>query len=208
MTSTASIADTRVWTGIPEPDLTDWLGSAPHTLDGDQLVLHTPDGDIRPRAGSTLVQWTDSTVTSASPRTAQRVYGPDGLNGRLQRTEAAITRVRRAVHDFPRGEHPLRAGKTLAGQLAARVLAALDGETDPHHAAPERCETGNARKDHPVHELLAALKAGVPHPDPRGLISRYYQAIHQECCPYDHTEPRPGHAAAANRAALDEPKEH
>jgi hypothetical protein len=68
-----------------------------------------------------------------------------------------------------------------------------------------RCEPRNAGPDHPVHELLAALQSGMPHPDPVGLIRRYYDSIHELCCPYDHTEPRPGYAAAANRAALAEP---
>jgi hypothetical protein len=119
-----------------------------------------------------------------------------------RRADMAIARVRLIKKAPGRSPFNLAANAQDDGwdQALDAVHAAL--------GAPERCETGNARKDHPVHELLAALEAGVPHPDPRDLIGRYYQAIHELCCPYDHTEPRPGHAAAANRAALDHPKEH
>ncbi|MBD9703403.1 hypothetical protein IHE56_15195 [Streptomyces sp. ID01-12c] len=119
-----------------------------------------------------------------------------------RRAEMAIARVRLIRKTPSRSPFNLAANAQDDGwdQALDAVHAAL--------GAPEPCETGNARKDHPVHELLAALEAGVPHPDPRDLIGRYYQAIHELCCPYDHTEQRPGHAAAANRATLDEPKEH
>jgi hypothetical protein len=119
-----------------------------------------------------------------------------------RRAEMAIARVRLIKKAPGRSPFNLAANAQDDGwdQALDAVHAALGG--------PEPCETGNARKDHPVHELLAALEAGVPHPDPSGLIGRYYQAIHELCCPYDHTERRTGHAAAANRATLDEPKEH
>ncbi|MCL6733320.1 hypothetical protein [Streptomyces neyagawaensis] len=117
-----------------------------------------------------------------------------------RRAEMAIARVRLIKKAPSRSPYNLHANAQDDGWDQA--LDAVHGAL----AAPERCETKNARKDHPVHELLAALEAGIPHPDPVGLIGRYYQAIHELCCPYDHTEPRPGHAAAANRATLDEPK--
>lgn len=43
---------TGTWTlaGAPSSDLTDWLGTAPHTWQDDQLVLQTPDGPVRPPA--------------------------------------------------------------------------------------------------------------------------------------------------------------
>ncbi|MFJ7049019.1 hypothetical protein ACIQVC_37275 [Streptomyces sp. NPDC101112] len=110
-----------------------------------------------------------------------------------RRAEMAIARVLLIKKAPSRSPYNLAANAQDDGwdQALEAVHTAL--------ATPERCETKNARKDHSVHELLAALKAGVPHPDPVGLIGRYYQAIHELCCPYDHTEPRPGHAAAANR---------
>ena len=119
-----------------------------------------------------------------------------------RRAEMAIARVRLIKKAPGRSPFNLHANAQDDGwdQALEAVHAAL--------GAPERCETKNARKDHPVHELLAVLEAGVPHPDPVDLIGRYYQAIHELCCPYDHTEQRPGQAAAANRAVLDNPKEH
>ncbi len=57
---------------------------------------------------------------------------------RAERAEAAIERVRRAVQEASTSVTPVRAGRTLAGQLAARVLAALDEPSDPAAAeAPE-----------------------------------------------------------------------
>ncbi|MBE4790988.1 hypothetical protein [Streptomyces caniscabiei] len=118
-----------------------------------------------------------------------------------RRAEMAIARVRLIRKAPSRSPFNLHANAQDDG---------WDQALDAVHAAlgtPEQCETGNARKDHPVHELLAALEAGIPHPDPRDLISRYYQAIHELCCPYDHTEHRPDQATAANRATPDEPTE-
>ncbi|MFM9595726.1 hypothetical protein ACKI1J_24300 [Streptomyces scabiei] len=118
-----------------------------------------------------------------------------------RRAEMAVARVRLIKKAPGRSPFNLHANAQDDG---------WDQALDAVHAAlgtPEPCETGNARKDHPVHELVAALKAGVPHSDPAGLVSRYYEAIHEACCPYDHAERRPGYAAAANRAALDEPQE-
>lgn len=118
-----------------------------------------------------------------------------------RRAEMAIARVRLIKKAPSRSPFNLQANAVDDG---------WDQALDAVHTAlhtPERCETGNARKDHPVHELLAALKADLPHPDPVDLIGRYYDSIHELCCPYDHSEHRPGYAAAANRAALAEPKE-
>jgi hypothetical protein len=114
--------DSRVWTGAPEPDLTGWLGAAPHSFDGDQLVLHTPDGDIQPRPGSSLIQWTDAEITVASRRSAQRVYGPDGIAERL-RTGRTV-----AAHWH---QTALDRGWTETAHALGCVLAALAGETDP-----------------------------------------------------------------------------
>ena len=121
-TTPAMVIDTRVWTGTPDPGLTDWLGAAPHDFDGDQLVLRTPDGDIRPRTGSSLIRWTDDEITVASPRSAQRVYGPDGIAGRLRTGRTVTAHWHQAA---------LAHGWTEAAHALACVLAALAGETDP-----------------------------------------------------------------------------
>lgn len=68
-------ADTHTWDGTHT--LPNW--PIAHHWDGDQLVIHTSDGDAHPHPGWLLVLWTDGLVTVASPRIAERVYGPDGL---------------------------------------------------------------------------------------------------------------------------------
>lgn len=116
----------------------------------------------------------------------------------LRRAEMAIARVRLVKKAPSRSPHNLHANAQDDG---------WDQALDAVHNAlgtPECCTTKNAGKDHPVHELLAALTSGLPHPEPIDLIHRYYNSIHELCCPYDHAEPRPVYAAAANRAALDE----
>ncbi|MDX2539815.1 hypothetical protein PV437_42680 [Streptomyces scabiei] len=91
ITSTLTYADNHT------DQLRTWLADTPHHFDDDgDLVLHTPDGHIHPRPGSLLVRWTDHQVTSASPRTAQRVYGPHGIASRLATAETALERVRAA----------------------------------------------------------------------------------------------------------------
>lgn len=141
MSEQHTITDTRFFTGIATPDLTTWLGPAPHSWDSGQLVLHTPDGDIHPRPGSTLVRWSDGTVTSASPRIAQRVYGPDGQLARYTR----LLRVLTTAEDAPTHCHidpPTWDGggpcEYCTALLEARAeLAALDA---PGLAATEATE--------------------------------------------------------------------
>lgn len=92
---TTNITSTHAYTGHHDDQLTTWLADTPHHWDGDgDLVIDTPDGEIHPRPGSWLVRWTDDEVTVASPRTAHRTYGPQGLAGRLRAAEAALARVR------------------------------------------------------------------------------------------------------------------
>lgn len=352
--------DTRIWDGTRDPELITWLGNA-HRFDGTQLVLQTPDGDLYPRPGWTLLRWPGGDLTVMSSRLAAKRLAPTATAASRVKEEwvakygnrpaglAHNVDVLSPPHDLPEtaelrkqlaaaispilDEHPdhnrtdehehvtslitnavlatilpvtsitaapardseatvqrvidlyeqwvkagpPRLGTSInrewdrrlaelhnavhpAGQSGEEQAAPVDwhaiarqrerelktvGEArrraemaiarvrlikkapgrspsnlqanaqddgwdqalDAVHAAlhtPELCETKNARKDHPVHELLAALKAGLPHPDPVDLIRRYYDSIHELCCPYDHSEHRPGCAAAANRAALNE----
>ncbi|MEU7340563.1 hypothetical protein [Streptomyces sp. NPDC007074] len=52
--------------------------------------------------------------------------------------------------------------------------------------AAERCEPRTVGSDHPVSDLLAALKSSRPHPAPSALVRRYYEAIHADACPRSH----------------------
>ncbi|WP_032761339.1 hypothetical protein, partial [Streptomyces alboviridis] len=87
----------------------------------EQLVIETPDGDIHPRPGALLIRWTDQVVTVASPRIAHRVYGPEGLIGRLNTARTVAAHWQQAAIDR---------GWAQTAHALACVLAALDGETD------------------------------------------------------------------------------
>ena len=121
--NTPAITDTRVFTHPPEPDLTDWLADTPHTLDGDQLTLHTDLGDMQPRPGWTLLKWNDGEITAASPRTAERVYAPHGLLGRLTTAQLTAAHWHQAAID--RDDIP-------GAHAIACIRAALGGVTDPN----------------------------------------------------------------------------
>ena len=91
MTDPPRPARLHVWDGTR--NLPDWLRPGLHHWDGGQLVIHHRDGDGRPRPGWTIVLWTTGDVTVASPRIAEREYGPDGVYARLARAEATVQRV-------------------------------------------------------------------------------------------------------------------
>jgi hypothetical protein len=91
---------THVWDGGTVPA---WVRLDQHHFDNGELVIRTPDGDAQPRPGWSLVGWTDGTVTVASPTTAARVYGPDGIAGRLERAEAALARIAALAEEYPAG---------------------------------------------------------------------------------------------------------
>ena len=90
---------THTWLGGPLPA---WLDGHHHD-DYGRLIIHTPDGDARPEAGWTFVGWSDGTVTAASPWTGQHVYGPEGIAARLERAEAALSRVAALADQYPAG---------------------------------------------------------------------------------------------------------
>jgi hypothetical protein len=79
-------AHTHIWDG---GNLPDWLQLDDYHFDNNQLVIYTPDSPTRPQPGWSLIRWTDNTITVASPTVAERVYGPDGIAGRLARAQAA-----------------------------------------------------------------------------------------------------------------------
>ncbi|GAA3852183.1 hypothetical protein GCM10023084_02970 [Streptomyces lacrimifluminis] len=83
MTLQPTITATHTWDGTHT--LPDWLH-----WDGDRLVLPGRDDDTRPQPGWMLVRWSDGHITVASPQVAARVYGPDGMRGRLERAEAEL----------------------------------------------------------------------------------------------------------------------
>lgn len=146
------IAHTHLWDG---GDLPDWLQLDHYRFDyGFQLVIHHPDGDTRPEPGWLLVHWTDDTVTVASPTLAERVYGPNGLAGRLARAERATD-----------GE--------LRRQLAnaVRRIRDLERQRDEQHSAIARvrhltdeCDSQGRSSGHPltVTRIREALEPSGP----------------------------------------------
>lgn len=121
---TTDIISTHPYTDNHTDQLTTWLADTPHHFDADgDLVIDTPDGEIHPRPGAWLIRWTDGEVTVASPRTAHRTYGPEGLVGRLNTARTVAAHWHQAAIDR---------GWAQTAHALACVLAALDGETDPN----------------------------------------------------------------------------
>ncbi|MDX2566065.1 hypothetical protein PV413_23790 [Streptomyces scabiei] len=118
------ITSTHPYTDNHTDQLTAWLADTPHHFDGDgDLVIDTPDGEIHPRPGSWLIRWTDGEVTVASPRTAHRTYGPEGIAGRLRATQFTAAHWHQAAID--RDDIP-------GAHAIACIRAALAGTTDPN----------------------------------------------------------------------------
>lgn len=70
--------DHRIWNGTHDPALTEWLGPDTHHWHHGQLILHTPDGDMTPRPGWSILRWDDGELTIASPRIVARVWQMEG----------------------------------------------------------------------------------------------------------------------------------
>ncbi|MFJ1869937.1 hypothetical protein [Streptomyces chartreusis] len=140
---------------------------------------------------------------AAAQGKAHRLIRADDVTGvrlRAERAEAAIARVRLIRKAPPRSPYNTYTNAQDDGwdQALAAVHKAL--------GAPERCEPKSAGPDHPVNDLWAALvsEGALTGEAAVDLIRAYYDAIHADYCPNDHTPVRPGYAAAANRSALDE----
>lgn len=110
------ILHTHLWDGRNLPN---WLTPDHHHRQDDQLVIQHPDGNTRPQPGWLLIHWTDNTVTVASPRVAERVYGTDGIHGQHTRAETALARIAAIAEEYP------------AGIDTALILEALDERARP-----------------------------------------------------------------------------
>lgn len=117
-----TITDTHTWDGSRA--LPTWLHPHQHRWNDDgQLLIHHPDGDTHPQPGWLFVGWSDGTVTVASPTTAERVYGPDGIHGRLERAEATVKRVQAVSDEW--GE-PYHCGWLSASVLVRQLCDAIN----------------------------------------------------------------------------------
>lgn len=88
------IAGILVWDGQRTDDLEQWLDGIAHHFDDGQLVLDALDDERvqRPDIGWLMIRWTDGSISMASGRIAERVYGEHGLYGRLRRAEEELAR--------------------------------------------------------------------------------------------------------------------
>ncbi|WP_319052660.1 hypothetical protein [Streptomyces europaeiscabiei] len=92
------------WTdGSDRTDLPDWLGPDQYHWHHDRPVIHTADGPRTLYDGWLVALWTDGVITVGSATVADRVYGPDGIAGRLARAEAELAQLR--ARPEPAGLH-------------------------------------------------------------------------------------------------------
>ncbi|MFD9248480.1 hypothetical protein [Streptomyces bottropensis] len=94
------IAATWTWTG--SRDLPTWLDRH-HHWHHDRPVIHTTDGPRTLYRDWIVIGWSDGAITVASATVAERVYGPDGIAGRLERAEAALARIQAIADEYPAG---------------------------------------------------------------------------------------------------------
>lgn len=93
-------AHTWTWTG--NRTLPDWLDRH-HHWHTDRPVIHTTDGPRTLYHGWMVILWTDQAITVASTTVAERVYGPDGIAGRLAAAEKTLARIQAVADDHPAG---------------------------------------------------------------------------------------------------------
>ncbi|MFJ1667400.1 hypothetical protein ACIOK4_13625 [Streptomyces bottropensis] len=128
--TTTQPTPTRTWTWTGDRDLPDWLTG--HRWEDGQLIIHTTDGPRTLYDGWIVIGWSDGAITVASATVAERVYGDEGIAGRLAAAEAALARIQ-AIAD----EHP-------AGIDTALIHAALDGQPGP--AATQATEASTSAR--------------------------------------------------------------
>ncbi|MFJ1664828.1 hypothetical protein ACIOK4_00275 [Streptomyces bottropensis] len=137
---TTNVTSTHAFTGHHTEQLTAWLADTPHHwAGGGDLVIDTPDGEIHPRPGAWLIRWTDGEVTVASPRITHRVYGPEGLAGRLQRAEAQVASALEWADELDEAAARLHPGAVhpAAASLRARLAPA---QPEQPQASPDKPE--------------------------------------------------------------------
>lgn len=175
MTIPHNIAHTWTWTG--DRTLPDWLDRH-HHWHTDRPVIHTTDGPRHLYDGWMVILWTDQAITVASTTVAERVYGNDGLWGRLQRAEHEIAQHTEAeAADIAAGSYAGRAETAERGlsRLLDLVRDFLDdsvcdldayGYCVAHSWACSglRCPHARAR------DVLAALDG---EPQPEDLTGAY-----------------------------------
>lgn len=168
-------AGTRIHDGTPSYDLTAWLAGTPHTWTSGRLILHGPDGDTRPEPGWWLIRWDDDLVTTASPAVAERVYGTDGLWGRLQHAEEQLALNLAEKKQCSAQQWPQRLAR--AETALARIQAIADDhpagiDTALIHAALPDREAATQATEPPVVDRQTAVVLAALHRSAEADVSR------------------------------------
>lgn len=178
------IAATWTWTG--DRTLPDWL-TGYHHWHADRPTVHTVDGPRALYTGWLVALWTDGVITVGSNTVADRVYGPDGLAGRLQRAEAALDRPGPAA-----GSCSAPGPRTEPNNTGPAATQA----TEPAWTPPP---PGDTREQLPEH-LLNLIRGSIPdylstacvtadtlavavhwsHPQ-RAEVGQWAERLHQRC---------------------------
>lgn len=119
-------AATWTWTG--DRTLPTWLDRH-HHWHADRPVIHTTDGPRTLYHGWMAILWRDGAITVASATVAERVYGPNGIAGRLTAAENALARIQAVADEHPAGidtalihaELPDREAATQATEAATQT---------------------------------------------------------------------------------------
>lgn len=137
MTAPLDIARRWTWTDGSDRTLPDWL-TGHHHWHHDRPVIHTIDGPRTLYDGWIVAQWTDGAITVGSTTVADRVYGDNGLAGRLARAEAELAGVRALNERWVKAGPPL--GQSISrwwdrrlAELGAALQPAAHNGTPPVH---------------------------------------------------------------------------
>ncbi|MEH0657708.1 hypothetical protein QA860_08175 [Streptomyces stelliscabiei] len=148
---------TRTWTwteGSDRTTLPDWLTGFYH-WHHDRPVIHTTDGPRTLYHQWMVIGWTDGAITVASTTVAERVYGPDGIAGRLAAAEKALARIQAIADEHPAGIDTALIHAALPDRPAATQATEASTSARPWSTCTVPADHG----PHPWHD---------PWPLPRG----------------------------------------
>ena len=150
-------AHTWTWTG--DRTLPDWLDRH-HHWHTDRPVIHTTDGPRHLYDGWMVILWTDQAITVASTTVAERVYGPDGIAGRLAAAEKTLARIQAVADEHPAGIDTALIHAALPDRETATEAPVVDRQTAVVLAALHRSAEADVSRVIDLYERW--VKAGPP----------------------------------------------